>query len=69
MDTEPNFNEDVEEQQQAVSRALNELTKIKAYTLAEDELRDFKLAQYALRNLSEEHSTSTNLPDVQEEYS
>ena len=52
---EPNFQNDVDEMEASVEAALNELTNIKAYTLKADELRNFKAAQYALRNLSPEH--------------
>ena len=52
---EPDFNEDVSEMEAAVVSALNELTRVKAYTVKPDELRDFKAAQYALRNLSPDH--------------
>jgi len=62
--SEDNFQEDVSEQQEAISNALDELTNIKAYTLKLDELSDFKAAQYALRNLSEEHATHNNVADL-----
>ena len=53
-DIEPEFNQDVEIQQERIVRALDELSGIKAYTLKPDEIRDFKAAQYALRNLAGE---------------
>lgn len=51
---EADFESDLEEQQEAVNSALNELARVKAYTLKPEEIRDFKAAQYALRNLSED---------------
>lgn len=64
-DTEPEFQEHIEQQQEAITAALNELTEVRAYTLTAEELRDFKAAQYALRNLSEDHA-SEDVPDVYE---
>lgn len=66
-DTEPDFNDDLADQQEAINNALNELTKVKAYTLKLDELADFKAAHYALRNLSEEHATHNNVADLYKE--
>ena len=66
-DTEPDFSDDLAEQQEAINNALNELTKVKAYTLKLDELADFKAAHYALRNLSEEHATHNNVADLYKE--
>jgi len=63
-DTEPDFQGDLSEQQEAITNALNELTKVKAYTLKLDELTDFKAAHCALRNLSEEHATHNNVADL-----
>jgi len=54
--TEPNLSDDIEEMEDAVETALDALTEVKAYTLKADELADFKAAQYALRNLSDDHS-------------
>jgi len=64
--TEPDFKEDLEQTQEAVTTALNALTDVKAYTLKADEIADFKAAQYALRNLSEEHQ-SENVADLYKE--
>jgi len=63
-ETEHDFQEDLNKQQEAINNALNELVRIKAYTLKLDELADFKAAQYALRNLSEEHATHNNVADL-----
>lgn len=54
-DSEPDFQDDVDGMKESVTSALNELTDVKAYTLAPGELEDFKAAQYALRNLAPEH--------------
>lgn len=64
-ETEPDFRDHVEQQQEAIATALNALTDVRAYTLTAKELRDFKAAQYALRNLSEDHSTE-DVPDIYE---
>ena len=48
----------------AVSEALNALTDVKAYTLTAEEIRDFKAAQYALRNLSTDHAGDNDVPGV-----
>ena len=65
IDPEPEFNDDVKETQEAAATALKELSKVKAYTLKPSELRDFKAAHYALRNLTDEFSWQ----DVEEVYS
>lgn len=55
---EPNFEEDLSQNEEHIIEALNELTEVKAYTVASDELREFKAAQYALRCLlPEEYDT------------
>jgi len=54
---EPQFEHHSDEMQKAVREALNALTDVRAYTLTADELQEFKAAQYALRNLSNEHAT------------
>lgn len=64
-ETEPEFRDHVEQQQEAFATALNALTEVRAYTLKAEELRDFKAAQYALRNLSEDHA-SEDVPDLYE---
>jgi len=64
-DTEPDFQEDKEEMQEAVKTALNALTDVKAYTLKADEIKDFKAAQYALRNLDADHN-SENVAELYE---
>lgn len=64
---ESNFEEEVSEQQEAINKALSELAKVKAYTLKLDELKDFKAAQYALRNLSEEHANDNNVSELYKE--
>ena len=63
-DAEPDFQSDLSEMEDAVTDALNALADVKAYTLKPDELRDFKAAQYALRNISPDHGQH----DVQEAY-
>lgn len=52
---EPNFSEDLEDAEEAIHEALEKLTEVKAYTFTPNELRDLKAAQYALRNISDEH--------------
>jgi hypothetical protein len=54
-DVEKEFESDVEEMDDAVTSALEELSRVKAYTLTVEELRDFKAAHYALRNLATDY--------------
>jgi len=61
---EPDFEDDLEETQEAITEALNALDDVKAYTLKLDELKDFKAAQYALRNLCEDHYTENDVPEL-----
>lgn len=48
---EDNLSNDIDEMEEAVENALDELSRVKAYSLTLEELRDFKAAQYALRNI------------------
>ena len=50
--SEPDFEEHLAETNEAVQNALNELAEVRAYTLKDHEIKDFKAAQYALRNLA-----------------
>ena len=52
---EDDLSDDIDEMQEAVTNALDELSEVKAYTLTLDELRDFKAAQYALRNMARQY--------------
>ncbi|QAS68897.1 hypothetical protein HFTV1-gp64 [Haloferax tailed virus 1] len=63
-DVEPDFSDDLEKTNEAINNALNELAKVKAYTLKVEELRDFKAAQYALRNISPEFAKSEDVPEL-----
>lgn len=63
---EPEFSDDVGDMKEAVNSALNELAEVKAYTLTVEELRDFKAAQYALRNLSEDYAKTEDVPELYE---
>jgi|AntDeeMinimDraft_4_1070355.scaffolds.fasta_scaffold04863_3 hypothetical protein len=56
IEGEADFDEDLEQTEVSIACALNALADIKAYTLTADELRDFKAAQYALRNISRKHA-------------
>ena len=64
--TEVNFEKDLEVMEQRVAEALNNLGDVKAYTLKPDELRDFKAAQYALRNLAPDKEGNYNIGDLYE---
>lgn len=63
---EPEFEEDLADTNDAVEAALSELTDVKAYTLKPEELRDFKAAQYALRNMSEDHANNHDVGELYE---
>lgn len=65
-DAEPDFADDLEEMNDAVTEALNALADVKAYTLTVEDLRDFKAAQYALRNLSDDHARTEDVPELYE---
>lgn len=61
---EPDFEEDLEEMQEAVNDSLRRLTDVKAYVLTGDDLQDFKAAQYALRNLSSDKTSDHDVEGV-----
>ena len=61
---EDDFEEDLEQTEEAITDALDALTEVKAYTLKVEELRDFKAAQYALRNLSQHHHGDNDVPEL-----
>ena len=61
------FQDDVDEMHEAVDNALEELSCVKAQVLKLNELQDFKAAQYALRNLSKEHTKDENVADLYKE--
>jgi len=65
-DAEPDFQDDLDDLNEAVNEALNALAEVKAYTLTIDELRDFKAAQYALRNISEDKANGNDIPPLYE---
>ena len=62
---EEDFSDDIDEMQEAVESALEELSRVKAYTLTVEELRDFKAAHYALRNLATDYYDE-DIPDLYE---
>jgi len=49
---EPDFSEHKRQSGEAVFKALNELSEVRAYTLSESELEEFKEAHLALRELA-----------------
>lgn len=49
---EPDFPEHKREAGEAIFRALDELSDVRAYVLAENELEEFKEAHLALRELA-----------------
>lgn len=61
---EPDFEDDLEQTEEAIAEALNALTEVQAYTLKVEELRDFKAAQYALRNISEHYYGDNDVPEL-----
>ena len=63
---EPEFKDDLSETQEAIRNALNELTDVKAYTLTAGEIADFKAAQYALRNLSDDFDKPHEVAELYE---
>jgi len=64
-DVEEDMSEDIDEMNEAVEAALEELSRVKAYTLTVEELRDFKAAQYALRNIATDYYNE-NVADLYE---
>lgn len=64
-DVEQDFQDDIDEMRDAVENALEELSRVKAYTLTVDELRDFKAAHYALRNLATDYYDE-DIPELYE---
>ena len=62
---EDDFSDDVEEMQDAVESALEELSRVKARALTIEELRDFKAAHYALRNLATDYYNE-DIPELYE---
>ena len=63
-DIEAEFESDLNEMQEAVEAALDELADVRAYTLKADELQEFKAAHYALRNLAEPETYNYDLEEV-----
>jgi len=51
VEPEPEFDNDTETTTDAIARALNEITEVRAYTLKPGELKNLKAAQYALRDI------------------
>ncbi len=51
VEPEPEFANDVETTIDAIARALNEITEVRAYTLKPGELKNLKAAQYALLDI------------------
>jgi len=48
------FPEDKEELEENVTKCLNLLAEVKAYTLKPEEVQSFKAAQYGLRDICED---------------
>jgi len=63
---EDTWDEDKQVLEDSVEQALREVTNIKAYTLTAEEIRDFKAAQYALRNISQEHAGDNDVAGLYE---
>lgn len=53
-DPEPDFEEDVTRNEEAINDALEALSRVKAYALTAEELKSFKAAHYGLRACSRE---------------